>query len=111
MIENMAVPNVARARSRVEREWIASGGQLRLLRVLRCKPEQDSRDLAGRRNERVFPSTLARRRRFRRPRQKVMHSIGRWVENRILYVCPYCWMIERKRRTVKALPVSLEAVD
>src|SRR5215510_8055975 len=40
-----------------------------------------------------------------------MRGTSRGIENRIFYVCSHCWMIERKCRTIKALPVSLKAID
>ena len=40
-----------------------------------------------------------------------MRGASRRIENRILYVCSHCWVIERKRRTIQTLPVSLEAID
>src|SRR5262245_18727811 len=40
-----------------------------------------------------------------------MRGTSRWIANRILDVCSYCRVIERKRRTIKAFPVGLEAID
>src|SRR5262245_27439413 len=107
----MAVPYITRARRRVERERIAPGNQVRIPRVLRRKADLDSSDLSGRADEGVLPATLPRRGRFRRTRQEIMDCTCHRVEHRSLHVGSHRWMIERKRRTVEALPVGLETID
>src|SRR5215510_9596061 len=107
----MAVPYITRARRWVEREWIEPGNQVRIPRVLRCKADLDSSDLSGRADESVLPAALPRRERFREPRQEIMDRTCRRVEHWSLHVGSHRWMIERKRRTVEALPVGFEAIN
>src|SRR5262249_26922704 len=111
VVEDVAVPHVARTCCRIERERVEAGYQVGLLAVLRREANEDTCDLAGRGNERVLPSTLGRRRRLRGSGQEIPRRTGVWKIDSVFHIRPYGGVIERQRRSVQTLPVGPEAFD
>src|SRR5258706_525422 len=60
VIEDVAVPDIAGPLGRIEGEWVEAGHQGALRCGLWCNADEDSGDLSGWRDERVFPPALGR---------------------------------------------------